>query len=235
MYIENVTLKSVPADSLVLPVEEGTILTKNGTVPADLSQAYGIVPQKITNIPPTKRIYLAVAGTIDLKLNNVSFTEEEMQALGKDFNFVPGDEGGGNPNRVQTITGTLADPWGDVGFDALYEALPLYNNDNSIVVRNATAIMLIDGTELGMGVAKLPLHSVIDSNSTEFIIGDGFSFVTAGFLACESGWERDGLYSAYVISGSSQDNSYTDTDVKEYASLIPTTLTIIWHPLPDQS
>lgn len=222
MYIENVTLKSVPADSLVLPVEEGTILTKNGTIPADLSQAYGIVPQKITNIPPTKKIYLAVAGTIDLKLNNVSFTEEEMQALGKDFNFVPGDEGGGNPNRVETITGTMADPWGDFDHQELFDALS--NN-------NASCRLVADLTVLGMTDLE-PLLYANEYETSPNAYSSGATIGNAEQYSCyQAIWgyiNGDLTYFSGVFSGVYQDLSV-------YASSIPTTLTIIWHPLPDQS
>lgn len=233
MYIENVTLKSVPADSLILPVEEGTILTKNGTIPADLSQAYGIVPQKITNIPPTKRIYLAVAGTIDLKLNNVSFTEEEMQALGKDFNFVPGDEGGGNPNRVQTITGTLDTIATDINskltFEEYGEFLLGLNSGNT------SAEISVDASALGFGTFTTPFIQLSDGY---------FGFITAYW---EWG-EDDATFESSVICvlkivgiilGLSQvfmyDTQNGNVNMRQYASLLPYTLTIYWHPLPDQS
>lgn len=225
MYIENVTLKSVPADSLVLPVEEGTILTKNGTIPADLSQAYGIVPEKITNIPPTKMIYLAVAGTIDLKLNNVSFTEEEMQALGKDFNFVPGDEGGGNPNRVQTITGTLANPFTDWTKAEYDEFIGAYSDGN------ASASMTVDATEIGYVEASLVLAPFYNEPFflDAYIEADGD--VTAISVSYLGNFEETPLLSeakGYTTAGGV-------VDLAEYASILPTTLTIIWHPLPDQS
>lgn len=140
--------------------------------------------------------------------------------------------GGGNPNRVQTITGTLAEPWGDVGFDALFEALPLYHDDTTTTARNATAIIRIDGTSLGMGSAKLPLHSY-ESGLSDFIYGDGIAILAKGFLAAEGGWKKDGICEANIYTGSSQDWTYTETDIEAYASAIPTTLTIIWHPLPD--
>lgn len=217
MYIENVTLKSVPADSLVLPVEEGTILTKNGTIPADLSQAYGIVPQKITSIPPTQMIYLAVAGTIDLKLNNVSFTEEEMQALGKDFNFVPGDEGGGNPNRVETITGTAADPWGDVDPSTLHEKMR--NGDASVSVS-------FDSTAIGGSTYYQNLFAAPDYFTIEGAVpGDGSS------TECYAvDWNTDG-----TVLSAAQYTTGTYVDISAYLALITTVFTIIWHPLPDQS
>lgn len=142
--------------------------------------------------------------------------------------------GGGNPNSVQVIEGTLAEPWGDVGFDALYEALPFYNDDGTIIARNATAIIKLDGANLGMGTAILPLHST-KTESNDFIVGDGFNTASGGFLAATGIWNEDGVYEADVYQGSVQDGAYVDTNVKAYASLIPTTLTIIWHPLPDQS
>lgn len=227
MYIENVTLKSVPADSLILPVEEGTILTQNGTIPADLSQAYGIVPQKITNIPPTKRIYLAVAGTIDLKLNNVSFTEEEMQALGKDFNFVPGDEGGGNPNRVETITGTLASPFGDLGSEF----------SEALLSNNANALLGVDATALGFGTIVYPLLAT----GSEQIIAVITNIQDDSCNDSEARWAINHLgdftltYAYWVSAEVDYDPPVLVTNLMDYATLLPTTLTIIWHPLPDQS
>lgn len=226
MYIENVTLKSVPADSLALPVEEGTILTKNGTIPADLSQAYGIVPQKITNIPPTKKINLAVAGTIDLKLNNVSFTEEEMQALGKDFNFVPGDEGGGNPNRVETVQGTLDWPFGMRGLSFA----------NDLYTMNASAWLDLDCTILGLGIIRYP---VISSDASTFTIFATSIHPESAFDS-EAHWDYidDGginWFLDYALLLNATDGEYTITDMMDYKDFLPTTLTIIWHPLPDQS
>lgn len=232
MYIENVTLKSVPADSLVLPVEEGTILTKNGTVPASLSQAYGIVPQKITNIPPTKKIYLAVAGTIDLKLNNVSFTEEEMQALGKDFNFVPGDEGGGNPNRVQTITGTMATIADDMIGQISITPPEFFA---AIDEKNASAILTVDATAIGSEDGYAPVQcqgsdQLYATNVAARWDNSGVYFDAAVVI------NIDALIDHYELSAMASVNEIGNTtDLLPYASLLPYTLTIIWHPLPDQS
>ena len=87
MYIQNVTVKSIKADGLSFPLQEGSVLTVGGVT--------GIVPATIDVRPATNMIYIAVAGTIDLTSPanaNVSFTDQQIKALGGDFNFVPAVE-----------------------------------------------------------------------------------------------------------------------------------------------
>lgn len=83
MFIKNATYKSIPTAGLSFPLAEGTIISN------------GIVPQTIDIEPPTHRISVAIGGTIDLNSpanKNVSFTDEQIRALGGDFNFVPAEE-----------------------------------------------------------------------------------------------------------------------------------------------
>ena len=118
-----------------------------------------------------------------------------------------------NPNYTQTITGTAAAPFGDVDFDTL--ALALKDG-------NASATMVCDASALGEGNITGFLHSTGNS-----ITMDGANITS---VASEA-------YMAQWIYATTLSNFYTEkdgviADVKEYASAIPTTLTIYWHPMP---
>lgn len=83
MFIKNATYKTISTEGQSFPIAEGTIISN------------GIVPQTIEVDPATHRISVAIGGTIDLSSpanKNVSFTAEQMKALGGDFNFVPAEE-----------------------------------------------------------------------------------------------------------------------------------------------
>lgn len=116
------------------PIAEGTILTFGGTLAAeDASDAFGIVPENVYVMPPTKMINVAVGGIIDLldpANANVTLSEAVMKKLGEDFNFVQFNEhtgGGGGKydaydfiiSQVDTGTPVLEKgTWQDV-YDAL--------------------------------------------------------------------------------------------------------------------
>lgn len=90
MFIQNAVLKSISAEGLTFPLSEGSVVSVGGVT--------GIVPTTLGVRPATNRIYVAVAGTIDMTSDankGVTFTEEQIKALGGDFNFVPAVESGG--------------------------------------------------------------------------------------------------------------------------------------------
>ena len=87
MFIQNAVLKSINADGLSFPLAEGSVVSVGGVT--------GIVPTTLGVRPATNRIYVAVAGTVDLTSDankGVTFTDGQIKALGKDFNFVPAVE-----------------------------------------------------------------------------------------------------------------------------------------------
>lgn len=84
MFIQNAVLKSINAEGLSFPLAEGSVVSVGGVT--------GIVPTTLGVRPATNRIYVAVAGTIDMTSDankGVTFTDEQIKALGGDFNFVP--------------------------------------------------------------------------------------------------------------------------------------------------
>ena len=107
MFIKNATYKTISTEGQTFPIAEGAIISN------------GIVPQTIDIEPPTHRISVAIGGTIDLNSDankNVSFTDEQIKALGSDFNFVPAAESSGGTDlpdydtsdngKVLTVDGT---------------------------------------------------------------------------------------------------------------------------------
>ena len=106
------------------------------------------------------------------------------------------------------VTGTLADPWGSLGYGGVFDML-----DGISSVLCASASMAIDGTALGMGDVTVPLMAggtrinafgaVVDASSSQ---------------AFHVAWDENGLVSAYM----EQDGAISD--LSGYAGLIPTTL-----------
>ena len=89
------------------PIAEGTILTFGGTLAAeDASDAFGIVPENIYVLPPTKKTRVVIGGTIDLDdpaNKGVTFSDAVVKALGMDINFVPAAEAGGGGLGAITV------------------------------------------------------------------------------------------------------------------------------------
>lgn len=120
--------------------------------------------------------------------------------------------GGGNPNRVETITGTLAQPFGEL-FEELTTAL---------ASKNATA-------ELEFTFNGILQHLPLKGGET--MISGGLATVQNGsYLSGEIKWFASGLNSALMV-GTVTNNQIVD--MKSTISRIASTLTIIWHPLPE--
>ena len=126
-----------------------------------------------------------------------------------------GGGGGGNPNYVETITGTLANPWGDI--DILDLGQKVMNN-------NATVFLEIN--DASHSVTPLQgLFIVDDVNvsamfSFSMFFDESFSAISVVFLG-------GNFLNSVSIDGTA--GSYT---VDQIPSTTPTTLTIIHHPLP---
>lgn len=134
--------------------------------------------------------------------------------------------GGGNPNSVQTITGTLAEPWGD--FDKAEELSAAIENGNA----SAKLTLDISVLQAGLDTIRAWLYAgVIDDQYAAFFTSAAqfdSEGITLGFEACIFFSFDGNVRSSYLEAQIGADYS----DLSAYASLIPTTLTIIWHPLP---
>lgn len=130
-----------------------------------------------------------------------------------------GGSDGGNPNYVETIEGTLENPWG--------EANPL-ELQQSVLARDASVEMDIDATAVGMGHFYLTMEQFLNPSA-----GIGFTGVIRAGMAVERwtaflvGYTRNGVFQDALLL---QEGSVTA--MSQYASVAPTTLTIIHHPMP---
>lgn len=94
MFIKDGTYRDVSIAGLTAPIYEGTVLTESGAIAkADGSDAFGIVPENIYIMPPTKMTRVVIGGTIDLQdpaNANVTISKAVQDALSADINFIPG-------------------------------------------------------------------------------------------------------------------------------------------------
>lgn len=172
-------------------------------------------------------------------------TREEMILSGEDITPITRDEyflkkaasggGGGNPNRVQTVNGTLANPFGTMSTEEIEEVVSaLPNHDDADTAWNATAFLELDGTGIGVGKG----YGYLWRFGITSTVSDGLSGSSTSMQGYLGIWDFDAenSYSAeelemYSIEG----GTGTVADMLQYAEYIPTTLTIIWHPLPEES
>lgn len=131
--------------------------------------------------------------------------------------------GGGNPNSVETVQGTLSWPFGMHGISLA----------NDLYAMNASAWLDLDCTVLGLGIVRYP---VVSDGGTTFKIFATSIYPDSAFDS-EAHWDyiEDGginwyLHYAYMLEIAN--GEYTITDMRDYKDILPTTLTIIWHPLP---
>lgn len=120
-----------------------------------------------------------------------------------------------NPNSVQTVVGTAADPWGDIDFATLRTALE---------ANDASATLTIEQNQITGDAMALML-----SKNGDFILGEHANVGPTQYSAFYGLWANIGVISLYINS--------TNTgfvDGTEHASMLPTTLTVIWHPLPEE-
>ena len=129
--------------------------------------------------------------------------------------------GGGNPNRVQTVTGTLAQPFGD--YD-LYESLL-----DAITNGNASAQLDFVFNDLPQ---KLPLVPNVGSPG---LIGSSAQISAAAYAAARVLWagSDQGVYRLVFASMVGTATGGQIVDISAMAPGISSTLTIIWHPLPE--
>lgn len=125
--------------------------------------------------------------------------------------------GGGNPNYVETITGTLANPFGSMTSGELKTLI------QNVANGSATAILRISNM---INMVLVPNESnglyfvgITNFDSTEF---DGYLFEYDG-----SNMNRYGGYCYFDISSDS-----VSGDITSLPGSKQTTLTVIHHPLP---
>lgn len=128
-----------------------------------------------------------------------------------------GGGGGGNPNQKQVVTGTAANPFGNVDVTELKSAM---------MTGGASATIFMDTSQLVGRSYTVPFDT--PTSATAFLTASS-AYVDTAFdsvHALYGVWEDDG--SIYALASFTNGHAVDGT---EYASMIPTVLTIIWHPL----
>ena len=122
--------------------------------------------------------------------------------------------GGENPNYTQIVTGTLTETWGEVAYSELSTAL---------ATGNATGILNFNASAIGFESSYTqPLHG-----TGSHIISMGSDINLNSSLCNLLDWNTDGTFNSGFVEADG-----TISDLTEYASLISTTVTIYWHPMP---
>lgn len=125
------------------------------------------------------------------------------------------DIGEDNPNEVQIINSTADNPFNTIDVSVFKTQLENYG---------ASAIMTFDASAFGTGNISAPVES------------------KGVYITINGGHTREGddeFFSGFVIDYNPNGtlktmqfyNNGTLSDMSAYASTIPTTLTIVWHPL----
>jgi hypothetical protein len=129
--------------------------------------------------------------------------------------------GGGNPNRVQTVTGTLAQPFGD--YDLYESLLDAITNENA----SAQLEFVFNNTP-----QRLPLLPNVGSPG---LIGSTAQISEVAYAAAHAHWS-DPVQGEYRLVFAKMVGTATGgqiVDISAMAPSISSALTIIWHPLPE--
>ena len=168
----------------VVSVPNSYTADDEGKVVMDSGGIYDLQPQT------TRSNIIIVNGTYDTTLNN-SVTVE-----------VPGY------SAFATFSGTLANPWGDLTFEEVRNAVAPF----SLAIRALPGITY-DATAIGAGTGIGVLR--VNGNN---LMANGAYITSSASSAYTMIWDANGLVSAYM------EQNGTITDISQYASLITTTI-----------
>lgn len=149
--------------------------------------------------------------------NAITVIDEENQSA-TTTGYINGEyiEFDSNPNSVQTVTGTLENPWGDIDYAELRDAM---------YAHNASAYLDINASALGFGVI-----SSRPSATEEYIYTNGATLTgtVQNSTAFSVAWNSEGFNDGRMLAGGNI------VDLSSYKDALTTTLTVIWHPLPEE-
>ena len=199
-------------DELILPNLDDMYFGSNSSLPEKGNsnpQYYEDIAKAINEIKQ--------ADAVVLEELNVTKNRKYTAPSGIAYSSVNVDiEEGGNPNYMETIEGTLANPWGDIDPSELHQ---------SVLSGDASVYLKIDATALGFGHVEISLSPFQDS----LIYFTGIA--TSGSNV--EGWMALALY--YKLPGTFERarllQNNTVTDMSQYATMLSTVLTVIHHPM----
>lgn len=198
----------IALDDATSEVKKAVIIDADG-VETDMQGVQPTGKKEITSTAEVNVANYATAQVVDedLVAGNI---KKDVDILG----VIGSYEGAGNPNTKQTVTGTLANPWGNIDIDALATAL---------TNKNATAYIDIDASALSAGtISSKPSVSTEEHN----IYITGSNIEDNNVSAYNITWSPTGvLLIANMFMGGNV------TSILSYKDNITTSLTVVWHPL----
>ncbi len=126
-----------------------------------------------------------------------------------------------NPNRVETITGTAVNPFGNGNRDYYV------NLARAIQNKNATVIVHLGTTQ----ILGKDIDMYIEISGTATFNGRyAFLPTDTNYMAFNAQWDK--INETYYLHAVSKASGFVDGS--EYAGTIQTVTRIIWHPLPEE-
>lgn len=186
-----------------------------------------VVAGEIVTINPRNRMQYWLSqlesGGSPVTVESITITENGTKTAPEGKAYSPVNVNVPSPNTVETITGTVANPWGDTDTEVLQAAV-----ENG----NATAIISCDATAIGYGTFSAIL-SPFNTNYLEFIAIYGANHSVSGWISISLTYSitNGALNRAYVLAGGASEV----TGLTDYAAYVTTVLTIYHHPMPEAS
>lgn len=178
------------------------------------------VPEPITRL---EKYWAAIldkiqgGGSVTVEALNVTENDTYTAPTGKAYS--PVTVAVPNPNSVVTVTGTVAEPFGSIDPAELRTA---------ITSNNASVKLVVDASQIGYNdPIRLVGNNASAGNIYFEVIGKMNS--TNGIKAVVVNYDFTGAFYDALVA----ENSVV-TSLKQYASLLTTTLTVIYHPLPTE-
>lgn len=123
--------------------------------------------------------------------------------------------GTSNPNTVTIITGTLADPWGDLGFETIRQGLLSHNMSALITASLGGTIM----------------YAPLEAYEQTIYMGQAGT-MDDGYVASSILWANLGAQVTKTLYLLNSNGGYQDLS-SALSDDLETTLTVISHPLPE--
>lgn len=160
---------------------------------------------------------------IEVDTGKVFFFNGKTKEWVEQFSLQTGGGGGGNPNNVQRVEGTVADPFTDWSQEQYEEFIDAYYNGN------ASAIMWIDASVLGFTELIETVLNTWYTEPTFISCVISTDSVIAGYVT----YVGNKSFSPFLSGARMYTTNDGIVDVSTYASIMPTVMNIIWHPLPN--
>ena len=172
---------------------------------------------KSTDSKPTTGIMNGSTG-IEVNTGKKYVFDEESGEWTEIASSGGGGGGGGSSNTKKTVTGTLADPFGDIDLADLCAKLQ---------TMDATAYLTIDATALGAGT----INSRMGANNTTDIFANGANLSNVVNLSSAYGLQWDVSDGSLTVARMLSNGNIVD--ISSYANSLTTSLTVVYHPISE--